>query len=71
MDSLIDATDTQREVRTTDLYMYKYINTPGVLIECGFLSNYQERKSLQDKAYQELLASSISKGVVSYFNKNS
>lgn len=71
MDSLINDTDTKREIRITDLYMYKYISTPGVLIECGFLSNYQERKLLQDKAYQELLASSISKGVVSYFNKNS
>lgn len=61
-------TSTNREITTTNLYMYKYINTPGVLIECGFLSNYQERKLLQDKAYQVILANSITYGVIEYFN---
>ena len=59
---------TDREITTTNLYMYKYISTPGVLIECGFLSNYQERNLLQDKAYQETLANSITEGVIKYFN---
>ena len=61
-------TSTNREITTTNLYMYKYINTPGVLIECGFLSNYQEKKLLQDKDYQATLAISITEGVIEYFN---
>lgn len=67
-ESLKINTSTNRKITTTNLYMYKYINTPGVLIECGFLSNYQERKLLQDKAYQEILANSITYGVIEYFN---
>lgn len=67
MFSLKSDTSTTRSIRTTDLYMYKYIKTPGVLIECGFLSNYQERKLLQTEEYQRIIAKSITDGVISYF----
>lgn len=67
MESLKEDVGTTRTIRTTDLYMYKYAKTKGVLIECGFLSNYKERKNLQDDAYQRTLAKSITKGVINYF----
>lgn len=67
MFSLKSDTSTTRSIRTTDLYMYKYIKTTGVLIECGFLSNYQERKLLQTEEYQRIIAKSITDGVISYF----
>lgn len=69
-ESLKKDTDTTRDIRTTSLYMYKYINTPGVLIECGFLSNYQERKALQTEEYQRILAKSISFGVLDFFQSS-
>ena len=46
--------------------MYKNTTTPGVLIECGYLSNYIDRKLLQDKKYQEKLAKVITNGVIKY-----
>ena len=67
MKGLINDTNTSRSVRTTNLYMYKYIKTPGVLIECGFLSNYKERNLLQTNEYQTTLAKSITKSVINYF----
>ena len=31
--------------------MYSKLEVPGVLVECGFLSNPMERKKLQDEKY--------------------
>lgn len=55
-----------RDIKTTDLYMYKNTTVPGVLIECGYLSNYQERKNLQDSEYQQKIAKAITNGVINY-----
>ena len=57
-----------RELITTDLYMYRNTTTVGVLIECGFLSNSDDRYNLQRKSYQEKLAVTITKSVIEYFN---
>lgn len=58
--------ENTRNVITTDLYMYSNTTVPGVLIECGFLSNADERYLLQKKSYQKKLASSITDGVIEY-----
>ncbi len=58
-----------RTIKTTDLYMYRNTTTPGVLVECGYLSNPTERKQLQDKKYQQLLSSSITKGIIDYLKR--
>ena len=68
MTSLKENTSTSRNIRTTNLYMYKYISTPGVLIECGFLSNYKERKLLQTEDYQRTISKAIVNGVINYFS---
>lgn len=57
-----------RKLITTDLYMYRNTTTVGVLIECGFLSNSDDRYNLQRKSYQEKLAVTITKSVIEYFN---
>ena len=59
---------TKRILKRTNLYMYKNLNVPGVLIECGFLSNYRDRTSVQEKEYQNLIAKSITNSVVEYFD---
>ena len=59
---------TKRTLKRTNLYMYKNLNIPGVLIECGFLSNYRDRTSMQDKEYQALIAKSITNSVIEYFD---
>lgn len=48
-------------------YMYNKLNIPGVLIECGFLSNYNEKELLKTSAYQEKIAKIITKGIVKYY----
>ncbi len=55
-----------RDIKKTDLYMYQNTTIPGVLIECGYLSNENERYLLKTKEYQQKLARSITQGVINY-----
>ena len=48
-------------------YMYSKLNIPGVLIECGFLSNYKEKELLKTPEYQQKLAQIITKGIINYY----
>lgn len=59
---------TNRKLKKTDLYMYKNTTVPGVLIECGFLSNPNERYLLQRANYQKKLSKIITDSVIYYFN---
>lgn len=51
-----------------NVYMYNKLIIPGVLLECGFLSNYEEQKLLQQASYQQALAKAITQGIITYFN---
>lgn len=66
MNEFKEKLESPRNIKTTDLYMYRNTTTPGVLIECGYLSNKIERNLLQDKKYQEKLSASITNGVINY-----
>ena len=52
----------------SNLYMYRHIKIPGVLLEVGFLTNANERYLLQQNAYQEKICNSIVDGVINYYN---
>lgn len=57
-----------RSIKTMpNIYMYRRLKKPGVLIECGFISNPQERQKLTTSEYQISLAQTITKGVIAYF----
>ncbi len=58
-----------REIKKipSDTYMYDKLEIKGVLIECGFLSNGQERNLLITEEYQQKVADSISLGIIKYF----
>lgn len=50
------------------LYMEKRIKTPGILLEIGFLSNYNERYLLKKHEYQEKVSNVIVNTIIKYFN---
>ena len=52
----------------TSYYMLKKTSHPAVIVECGFLSNPQEAKNLNDSAYQQKTAQAIYSGITNYFN---
>lgn len=45
-------------------YMYSKLKPRGVLIECGFLSNYNERNNLITEEYQKKIAEYITKAII-------
>lgn len=50
-----------------NIYMYRRLKLPGVLVECGFISNANEREKLQTKEYQTQIAEVITSGIIDYF----
>lgn len=50
-----------------NIYMYRHLKIPGVLVECGFISNKKEREKLITPAYQKEIAKSLTKGLIMYF----
>ena len=53
-----------------DFYVLDSANCPGVLIECGYLSNPNEEKLLASSEYQQKLAYSIYAGTMKYLFSN-
>ena len=49
------------------IFLLNNSNIPAVIVECGFLSNFEEEKHLNSKKYQAALASAIADGVKSYY----
>lgn len=48
----------------TGIYLMKHISAPGILVECGFLSNPQETRALQTTSHQIKLAAAITIGLL-------
>lgn len=53
----------RRSKPSKGIYVMEHIGCPGVLIECGFLSNPQEEALLRDGGYQKKLCCVISSSV--------
>ena len=53
----------------SDYYILRKIKIPSVIIECGFLSNNNERQKLLDDKYQNKIAWAIYLGVLDYYTK--
>lgn len=61
--------DNERQTKKADksIYLLDRIDMPGVLVECGFLSNPEDTKMLCDEDYQRKLSFVIACAVVEYF----
>lgn len=56
--------DSRRKIKkSSGIYLMDHISRPGVLIECGFLSNPQEELKLRDPEYQKKLSMVIAVAV--------
>jgi len=59
--------DSHRQAKSADgIYLMQHINCPGILIECGFLSNPMEEYLLRDASYQKKLCAVIACTVSSH-----
>lgn len=54
--------------------MYKVLRTnddmPGVIVECGFLSNNEDLSNLKNESYQKKVAESLNKSIKNYFEEH-
>ncbi len=65
--SNIQKDNTRLNKRSDDSYFLLYkAEVPSVMVECGFMSNSEENKKLQDDNYQRSLAYSIMLGFSQY-----
>lgn len=61
--------DNAREEKLSTQYKILKGNDsiPSVIVECGFISNYEEEQKLKNETYQKKLADSIVKSVKNYY----
>lgn len=63
--------DNRRQIKANnDYYLLKNTTSTMVIVECGFLSNPQEAKQLQDADYQKKVAQAIGMGVLYYLGES-
>ncbi len=61
--------DSHRQEKPADhVYIMKHIQTPGVLVECGFLSNPEEEAKLRSAAYQKNICCIILSSLSAYLH---
>lgn len=59
----LDPANTRQEKQISDtIFLMNHISCPGVLVECGFLSNPREARMLRDHTYQTKLAVAVAGG---------
>ncbi len=62
-------TNSKRKIKiTTNTYMYNKLNIPGILVECGFLSNKKDLTNLTNPKYQKELSAVITQSIIKYFS---
>lgn len=54
------------EKANDNYYMLVHTDCPSVIVECGFLSNWEEAEKLNHEDYQEKVAAAIVKGIELY-----
>jgi N-acetylmuramoyl-L-alanine amidase len=55
-----------RGVKHSRFHVLKGLNCPGVLVECGFLSNVSDSRKLASDAYRQALAQAIADGISAF-----
>ncbi|EMT38259.1 N-acetylmuramoyl-L-alanine amidase [Thermoanaerobacter thermohydrosulfuricus] len=62
--------DNDRMAKSSNsYYLLRNAKMPAVIVECGFMSNPEEEKLLNDEKYQYKIAWAIYKGLIHYFQK--
>lgn len=65
----VDPNNHRQAKPSETVYLMNHIQCPGVLIECGFLSNDAEEKQLQDAGYQKKLTLAIVCGLTGWLEE--
>ena len=66
--ALMTPNNHRQAKEASGVYLMEHMQNTAVLIECGFLSNYEEEMKLQNPRYQKELCCSIISAVSKYIN---
>ncbi|MGI6703976.1 MAG: N-acetylmuramoyl-L-alanine amidase [Clostridia bacterium] len=66
---VLDRDNYRQPKADDDIYLLKDNKVPTVLVECGFLSNPEEERLLNDERYQEKVAFAIYSGILRYLTE--
>lgn len=64
--TILNSGSRRQEKKGSGIYLMEHITCPGVLIECGFLSNPEEERKLRSDDYQKKIAALIACTVSQY-----
>lgn len=64
----IDPDNARQAKANSSYYLLKKTSSPIVIVECGFLSNYEEAQKLSSDIYQEKTAWAIHLAILNYLN---
>lgn len=68
--STVNPGSNRQEKHASGIYLMEHIQTTGVLIECGFLSNPQEEAALGDPVYQKNICCIIATSLDTFLREN-
>ena len=60
--------DRECKAAGKSIYLLKNTYQPAVIVECGFISNFEECQKLKSDSYQKQLAFAITTGLLDYYN---
>lgn len=67
LNNSIQKENKREPLKLAGKYIIDHVEIPISIVECGFLSNPEEEKQLQDDGYQNRLAWGIYTGIMDYF----
>lgn len=67
-DYVLGEKNTRQAKANDNYYLLLHVKCPIVIVECGFLSNWNESKLLNSEEYQDKLAWTIHMGIMEYLN---
>ena len=68
---MVEQLDPQnhRQAKANESYfLLKKTPSPTVIVECGFLSNYEEAELLETEVYQKKVAEAVKTGILKCLN---
>ena len=68
-DRVLGEENTRQAKANDQYYLLLHTSCPMVIVECGFLSNWEESARLSDESYQEQMAWAIHLGILQYLHE--
>lgn len=65
----LDKTNNRKAKANDSYYLLRKTESPTVIVECGFLSNWEEAELLVTEKYQKKVAKSICNGILEYLHE--